>query len=124
VAQTGDIGQWFGGAIEEMKRKKQIFQEHCEAVQRDPGEVLLTLGLTLVLAENERDAAALLAALTPERRAMAVTTTVAQAAEVIGKYLDAGFAGFTFNNNVLQTEESIALAGELIKVVRGSAVPN
>jgi len=42
---------------------------------------------------------------------------------VIGQYMDAGFGGFTFNNNVLQTQESIALAGELIKVVRGSAVP-
>jgi hypothetical protein len=42
--------------------------------------------------------------------------------KVIGKYMDAGFGGFTFSNNVLQTEESIALAGELIKVVRGSAV--
>src|SRR2546427_716951 len=42
---------------------------------------------------------------------------------VVGEYMDAGFGGFTFNNNVLQTKESIALAGELIKVVRGSAVP-
>ena len=84
--------------------------------------MLLTLGLTLVLAENEKDAAALMAGLTPERRAMAVTTTVQEAAELIGKYMDAGFGGFTFNNNVLQTDESIALAGELIKVVRGSAV--
>jgi len=42
---------------------------------------------------------------------------------VLREYMDAGFGGFTFNNNVLQTKESIALAGELIKVVRGSAVP-
>jgi alkanesulfonate monooxygenase SsuD/methylene tetrahydromethanopterin reductase-like flavin-dependent oxidoreductase (luciferase family) len=92
-------------------------------VNRDPSEVLLTLGLTLVLAENESDAAALIAGLTPERRAMAITATVPQAAELIGKYLEAGFGGFTLNNNVLQTDDSIALAGELIKVVRGSAVP-
>jgi hypothetical protein len=84
--------------------------------------VLLTLGATIVLAENEKDAAALIAGLTPERRAMAVVANVQQAAELIGKYIDAGFGGFTFNNNVLQTEESIGLAGELIKVVRGSTV--
>ena len=53
---------------------------------------------------------------------MAVKATVPEAADLIGKYLDAGFGGFTFNNNVLSTDESIALAGELIKVVRGSAV--
>jgi F420-dependent oxidoreductase-like protein len=122
LARHGDIGHWFGGNLEDLKRKKQVFERHCEAVKRDPSEVLLTVGLTLVLAENEKDSAALMAGLTPERRAMAMTVTVAQAAEVIGKYIDAGFGGFTFNNNVLQTPESIALAGELIKVVRASAV--
>ena len=122
LAQHGDIGHWFGGNVEDLKRKKMVFEEHCEAVNRDPSEVLLTLGLTLVLAENEKDAKRIIESLTPERRAMATTANVAQAAEVIGKYMDAGFGGFTFNNNVLQTEESIALAGELIKVVRGSAV--
>jgi F420-dependent oxidoreductase-like protein len=122
LAKHGDIGHWFGGNLEDLKRKKQVFERHCEAVNRDASEVLLTVGLTLVLAENAKDSAALMAGLTPERRAMAVTVTVAQAAELIGKYIDAGFGGFTFNNNVLQTPESIALAGELIKVVRGSAV--
>jgi F420-dependent oxidoreductase-like protein len=123
LAQHGDIGHWFGGNLDELKRKKQIFEEHCEAVKRDPSEVLLTLGLTLVLAQNAKDAAALIEGLTPDRRAMATTANVQQAAELIGKYLDAGFGGFTFNNNVLQTDEAIALAGELIKVVRGNAVP-
>ena len=122
LAEHGDIGHWFGGNLEDLKRKKQVFEQHCAEVNRDPSEVLLTVGLTLVLAENAKDAQRLLDGLTPERRAMAVTTTVAQAAELIGRYMDAGFGGFTFNNNVLQTRESIALAGELIKVVRGSAV--
>jgi F420-dependent oxidoreductase-like protein len=122
LAQHGDIGHWFGGNLEDLKRKKQVFERHCEAVNRDPAEVLLTVGLTLVLAENEKDARALIEGLTPERRAIATTATVAQAAELVGTYLDAGFGGFTFNNNVLQTDEAIGLAGELIKVVRGSAV--
>jgi F420-dependent oxidoreductase-like protein len=123
LAEHGDIGHWFGGNLEDLKRKKKVFEEHCAAVNRDPSEVLLTVGLTLVLAENDKDAKALLDGMTAERRAMAVTATVPQAAEVIGQYMAAGFGGFTFNNNVLQTKESIALAGELIKVVRGSAVP-
>ncbi|TMG22146.1 MAG: LLM class F420-dependent oxidoreductase [Chloroflexi bacterium] len=123
LAQHGDIGHWFGGNLEDLKRKKQVFEQHCVEVNRDPSEVLLTVGLMLVLAENERDARKLLDGLTPERRAMAVTTTVAQAAEIIGQYMDAGFGGFTFNNNVLQTGESIALAGELIQTVNGSRVP-
>jgi len=123
LAEHGDIGHWFGGNLEDLKRKKQVFEEHCAAVNRDPSEVLLTVGLTLVLAENDKDAKALMDGLTPERRAIAMTANVPQAAEVIGQYMAAGFGGFTFNNNVLQTKESVALAGELIKVVRGSAVP-
>jgi len=123
LAEHGDIGHWFGGNLEDLKRKKKVFEEHCAAVKRDPSDVLLTVGLTLVLAENEKDAKALMDGLTPERRAVAKTATVVQAAEVLGQYMDAGFGGFTFNNNVLQTKESIALAGELIKVVRGSGVP-
>jgi F420-dependent oxidoreductase-like protein len=117
LAQHGDIGHWFGGEIEELQRKKQIFYEHCEAVKRDPAEVQLTLGVTLVLVENEKDGKVILDTLSPERRAMARVATVPQAAEMIGKYIDAGFTGFTLNNNIYGTDESIALAGELIKVV-------
>jgi F420-dependent oxidoreductase-like protein len=117
LAQHGDIGHWFGGGIEELQRKKQIFYEHCEAVKRDPAEVQLTLGVTLVLVEKEKDGKAILDTLSPERRAMARVATVPQAAEMIGKYIDAGFTGFTLNNNIYGTDESIALAGELIKVV-------
>jgi F420-dependent oxidoreductase-like protein len=123
LAQHGDIGHWFAASLDELKRKKKIFEEHCEAVNRDPSEVLLTLGVGgLVLARNEKDAAEIIAGLAPERRAMAFSANVEQAADLIGKYMDAGFGGFTFNNNVLPTEESLGLAGELIKVVRGSTV--
>ena len=117
LAQHGDIGHWFGGSIEELKRKKQVFYEHCEAVKRDPAEVQLTLGVPLVLVENEQDGKAILDTLTPERRAMAKVVTVPQGAETIEAYIDAGFTGFTLNNNIYGTDESIALAGELIKVV-------
>jgi len=122
LAQHGDIGHWFGGPVEELNRKKQIFFEHCEAVKRDPSEVQLTLGVGLVLVANEKDGQAILDSLTPERRAMARVATLPQAAELIGTYMDAGFTGFTFNNNIYGTDESIARVGELIKVVNGSAV--
>jgi F420-dependent oxidoreductase-like protein len=117
LAQHGDIGHWFGGDIAELQRKKQIFHEHCEAVKRDPAEVQLTLGAALVLVDNEKDGKAILDTLTPERRAMAKVATVPQAEELVGKYIDAGFTGFTFNNNVYSTDESIARVGELIKLV-------
>jgi F420-dependent oxidoreductase-like protein len=123
LAEHGDIGHWFAASLDELKRKKQIFDEHCEAVERDPADVLLTLGVTLVLVEKEKDAKAILDSLTPERRVRARVATVSQATELLGQYRDAGFGGFTFNNNVFQTKESIALAGELIRAVNRGAVP-
>jgi len=122
LAQHGDIGHWFGAPLEELNRKKSVFFAHCEAVKRDPSEVQLTLGLGLVLVETEKDGKAILDSLTPERRAMARVVTLPQAAELIETYVDAGFTGFTFNNNIYGTDESIARVGELIKVVNGSRV--
>jgi hypothetical protein len=51
-----------------------------------------------------------------------VATKIEQAAELLRPYLDAGFAGFTFNNPTLPNPERIAFAGELIKTLRGSSV--
>jgi F420-dependent oxidoreductase-like protein len=121
LAQHGDIGHWFGGSIDELKRKKQVFEEHCEAVKRDPAEVLLTLGVPLVLVQHEKDAKAILDGLTPERRAMAKVATLPTAVELLGEYMDAGFGGFTLNNNIYGTDEQIALVGELIKLVKSKS---
>jgi F420-dependent oxidoreductase-like protein len=121
LARYGDIGHWFGN-LEELKRKKQIFEQHAEAEKRDPSSVLLTVGVNFILVEDERDGHAVMNALQPERRAMASIKTVEQAAETIGEYMDAGFGGFTFGNVTLRSPEAIALAGELIKSVKGSQV--
>ena len=122
LARHGDIGHWFGGNLEDLKRKREIFLQHCEAEGRDPSAVLLTVGLNFVLVENERDGHAIMEKLPPERRAIASIETVPQAAETIRRYQEAGFGGFTFGNVTLRTPEAIALAGELIKTVNGSRV--
>ncbi|HEY9287049.1 MAG TPA: LLM class F420-dependent oxidoreductase [Candidatus Dormibacteraeota bacterium] len=121
LARHGDIGHWFGGNVEDLKRKKAVFEQHCSEVGRDPSQVLLTVGMNIVLAENERQAKPVLDRLPAERRAMTQTATIPQAAEILQPYLDAGFGGFTFGNGSLPTEEHIGLAGELIKAVRGTA---
>jgi F420-dependent oxidoreductase-like protein len=122
LARYGDIGHWFGTGLDDLRRKKEIFARHCETEKRDPSEVLITVGLGLILADNQKDANAVLDKLPAERRAMAVVKSVPEAAELIGEYMDAGFGGFTFNNTVYSTPDSIALAGELIKTVKGSQV--
>ena len=123
LAAHGDIGHWFGGALEDLKRKRQVFEEHCSAVGRDPSEVMIILGLGLVLAETDAKAKAIVGALPPERRAMIrVVSSTDEAATYMRPFLDAGFGGFTLNNPTLPTIESIGRAGELIKAVRGSSV--
>jgi len=123
LAEHGDIGHWFGGPLDDLKRKKQVFEEHCAAVGRNPSEVTIILGVGLVLAENDKQAKAIMDALPAERRAMVrAITGIDEAAEFLRPYLDAGFGGFTMNNPTLPTPEAIARAGELIKAIRGSSV--
>jgi len=122
LAEHGDIGHWFGAPVEELKRKKGVFEEHCAEVGRDPSQVLLTVGIGLAIVENEKQGKAVLDALPAERRATSRAVTPEQAAEFLRPYIDAGFGGFTFNNTVLPTVEAIGLAGEMIKMVRGSSV--
>ncbi|TME05617.1 MAG: LLM class F420-dependent oxidoreductase [Chloroflexi bacterium] len=122
LAQHGDIGHWFGGPLEELKRKKGVFEEHCAAVGRNPSDVLLTIGVGIILVKDEAEAKPLLDRVPPERRAMVRALNVEQAAEFLRPYIDAGFGGFTFNNPTLATPEAIGRAGELIKSLRGSSV--
>jgi alkanesulfonate monooxygenase SsuD/methylene tetrahydromethanopterin reductase-like flavin-dependent oxidoreductase (luciferase family) len=122
LAKYGDMGHWFGGPLEELKRKKGVFEEHCAAVGRDPSDVKLLVGVGIVLSNSEREARAILDAVPPERRATIRALTFDQAAEFLRPFLDAGFSGFTLNNPTLPTIESIERAGELIKTVRGSSV--
>ena len=122
LARHGDIGHWFGGDLEDLKRKKGVFEEHCAVVGRDPSSVRLTLGAGLILVDNERDGKAWLERIPEGRRASIKVVTVPQAAEILQGYVDAGFGGFTFNNPVLPTPEAIARAGELIKLLNAKPV--
>jgi F420-dependent oxidoreductase-like protein len=119
LARHGDIGHWFGSGVDDLKRKKEIFERHCEAEGRDPSTVLLTVGAGLLLVRSERDAAAALEGIPAARRRMVTAATLPQAAERLGRYIDAGFGGFTFENLALPAADSIELAGELIKMMRG-----
>jgi F420-dependent oxidoreductase-like protein len=122
LARHGDIGHWFGGPLEDLKRKKQVFEQHCSEVGRDPSEVMLTIGMNIVLVRNDKEAAAAVERVPAPRRPMVSVATPAQAAENLRPFLDAGFGGFTLSNMTQPDAESIALAGELITLVRGSRV--
>jgi F420-dependent oxidoreductase-like protein len=115
LARHGDIGHWFFGSVDDLKRKKEVFERHCQVENRDPSSVLLTIGVGLVLVEHHRDAEPVLELIPPARRASVVVATMAEAVEMLSAYVDAGFGGFTLSNQTLRTPESIAMAGELIR---------
>jgi F420-dependent oxidoreductase-like protein len=123
LAKHGDMGHWFGGDLEDLKRKKGVFEEHCAGVGRNPSDVVLTLGIGIILVNDEREGRAILERIPEQRRPMISIATPERAAEILQRYIDAGFGGFTFNNPTLPTPEAIARAGEMIRLVR-SAVPD
>ena len=73
----------------------------------------------VMVAATEADATAMLGQLPPERRPHVRAGTPEQAAEALRPYLELGFTGFTFNNNVYRTPERIAVLGELLSLVGG-----
>jgi alkanesulfonate monooxygenase SsuD/methylene tetrahydromethanopterin reductase-like flavin-dependent oxidoreductase (luciferase family) len=123
LARHGDIGHWFGGPVEELKRKRGVFEEHCAAEGRDPSTVLLTIGMNTILVDSEKEGKALFDRIPDERKPMVRIATPAQAADILGEYVNAGFGGFTLSNMTSPTIESIAKAGELIKLMKGVRVP-
>ena len=123
LARHGDIGDWFGSAgIDELKRKREVFLRHCDEVGRDPSDVLILIGTFLVLVESEKEGRAVIERVPAERRSMVTAATVPQAVELVGEYMEAGFGGIRFSNQVLPTDEAIARAGEVIAAVNGSRV--
>jgi alkanesulfonate monooxygenase SsuD/methylene tetrahydromethanopterin reductase-like flavin-dependent oxidoreductase (luciferase family) len=117
AARHADLTHWFGG-LDVLKHKLEVFEGHCEAVDRDPATVVKTVGAPIVIAATEKEARAIHERLPEERRAMLQVGTPEQAAEMLRPYIDAGFTGFTFNNPTLPTPESLAVAGELIQLLR------
>jgi len=117
AARHADLTHWFGN-LEVLKHKLEVFERHCEAVDRDPATVVKTVGAPVVVAANEKEARAIHDRLPEERRATLQVGTPEQAAEMLRPYIDAGFTGFTFNNPTLPTPESLAVVGELIKLLR------
>ena len=117
AAKWADMTHWFPLGMPTLMRKNEILERHCEKVGRDPTTIERTMAAPVLLAADEREAARLLERIPPERRPYVNLGPPAQAAEQLRPYLDAGFTGFTFNNNVLTTPDSIGLAGELLRLI-------
>jgi F420-dependent oxidoreductase-like protein len=118
VARYADMSNWWG-TLDELKHKNEVLERHCEAEGRDSATIVRTIMSPVVLIADQREAAAALERIPPERRAHQAPATPAEAAERLQPYLEAGFTGFIFRNPTLLTTDAIGLAAELIDQMRG-----
>ncbi len=117
AAKHADMTHWFPLGIETLRHKNEVLERHCEAVGRDPATIERTMASPVLLAADERHARSLLEHLPPERRASMTPVGPEQAAEALQPYIAMGFTGFTINNPILPTVESLHVAGELIRLL-------
>lgn len=122
AAKHADMTHWFPLGLDVLRRKTDVLARHCEAIGRDPAEIERTMATPVIVGTTEAEAAALREQLPAERRPHVAAGTPEQMADALEPYLDAGFTGFTFNNTIYRTPESIGVVGELLRLVEGSRV--
>jgi alkanesulfonate monooxygenase SsuD/methylene tetrahydromethanopterin reductase-like flavin-dependent oxidoreductase (luciferase family) len=121
AAKHADMTHWFALGLEGLQHKTEVLERYCEEIGRDPSTIERTVGNPVIVTETEAEGKAILERVPPERRPFVKTGTPEQAAEVMRPYIDAGFTGFTFNNNLYRTPEQIARVGDLLQLVAGEA---
>jgi F420-dependent oxidoreductase-like protein len=119
AARFASMTHWFAMGLPGLQHKTEVLARHCEAIGRDPAEIERTVGGPVIVVGSEAEGNAILERIPPERRAHLSAGTPEQVADKLRPYLDAGFTGFTFNNNLYRTPEQIARVGELLRLVGG-----
>lgn len=113
VARYADMSNFFPLPLDELKRKIEILERHCEAEGRDPSTILKTVMAPFTLVMSEQEAKVLAERLPEDAPVMARPATPEQAAAILRDHIDAGFQGFVFRNPNLSTAELLAAAGGL-----------
>ena len=119
AAKHADITHWFPLGMETLNRKTDLLRGYCEAIGRDPAQIERTMAAPVLVGADEASAKAMLGMIAPERRPHVFAGAPGQAANELRPYLDAGFTGFTFNNNIYRRPEQISALGELLRLIGG-----
>lgn len=117
AAQYADMTHWFVTSPEEFRRKNAVLETHCRAVGRDPSTIVRTIGAPVWLVRDEQEAREAEERIPPPRRALMRPATAEQVAGILRSFVEAGVAGFTFNNPNLSTPELLALAGTVKRML-------
>ncbi|MFN8630685.1 MAG: TIGR03560 family F420-dependent LLM class oxidoreductase [Chloroflexota bacterium] len=119
AAKHADMTHWFPLGMEALQRKTDLLRQYAEEIGRDPSTIERTMAAPVIAVADEAAKQSFLERVAPERRAFIAGGTPEQAADALRPYLDAGFTGFTFNNNQYRTPDEIAVLGELLALIGG-----
>ena len=117
AAKYADMTHWFALGIESLLHKTEVLEGYCAEIGRDPSTIERTVGAPVMVVESDEAGKALLQMIPEERRPYVKVGTPDKAAEALQPYIDAGFTGFTFNNNLYRTPDDIARLGEVLRLV-------
>jgi len=122
AAEHADIWNIPGFAdLDDLKSRSALLDRYCAEIGRDPGTIARTMSSPVIVTGTEAEAKAIVAQIPPERRPYLNVGPPEQAAEALRPYIEAGFTGFTFNNNIYPTLEQISRVGDLLKLVASEA---
>jgi alkanesulfonate monooxygenase SsuD/methylene tetrahydromethanopterin reductase-like flavin-dependent oxidoreductase (luciferase family) len=117
AAKHADMTHWFPLGLDALKHKTEVLARYCAEIGRDPSTIERTVAAPVIVVGSDDAAEKMLGMLPPERRPFVHVGTPSKAADALRPYIDAGFTGFTFNNNLYRTKEDIARVGELLLLV-------
>jgi F420-dependent oxidoreductase-like protein len=117
AARWADITHWFSLGLDALKHKSEVLERYCDEIGRDFSSIERTAGAPVIVTDDEAQAQAFIERLPEERRPFVKAGPPDQMAEALRPYIEAGFTGFTFNNNLYRTPEQIARVGELLELV-------
>jgi len=121
AAKYADMTHWFALGLDALKHKTEVLERYCEEIGRDPSTIERTAGAPVFVTGSDAETKAFVERVPEERRPFVNAGPPEQMAEALRPYIDAGFTGFTFNNNFYRTPEQIASVGELLQLVASEA---
>ena len=117
AAKHADMTHWFALGLHELQHKTELLTRYCDDIGRDVSQIERVIGAPVVVELRSGDMDTYLAHVPPERRAHMTVGSVAECADGLRPYVDAGFTGFTFNNTLYRTPEQIAAVGEVLHML-------
>ncbi|MGH3443678.1 MAG: LLM class F420-dependent oxidoreductase [Nitriliruptorales bacterium] len=120
VAELADMSNLFG-TQDTIRHKLDVLAGHCEAVGRDPADIVKTRLGGLVVADSNEEAGRRFdewvagRGMSPEQvRRTTIVGTPDDAAAEVAAYLDLGLDGMMFNMPLVEDPDTVALAGETL----------